>query len=213
MRLLYALLLVGVVAIAGCGSGPLVTQTRDVAPFASIAVQDSIDVDVVPGASEEVEVTAGENVIERVETETRDGVLHVDVRDRGIVIGKDPFHDLRVRIPAGALDRIRVSGAGDVHLGRIDTEELALEIEGSGDIDGSGRVDRLVASIEGAGDANLFDLEARTARVSVEGAGDLELNVSERLDVTVEGSGDVSYRGNPAVNQRVEGAGEVSQDG
>jgi hypothetical protein len=195
--------------LVGCGGGPKVTQTRDVGPWTGIEVDGGVNVDVVPGDSGEVVVTGGEEVIDRVRTEVADGVLRISIHDRGIVIGSDPFDDVRVQISAGALDTIRVEGTGDLELGRIDTDELTIEVEGAAGIDASGTVDTLTLNIEGAGDADLGGLEARTARVVVEGAGDAELSVSDELDVTVQGAGDVTYRGNPSVRQRVEGAGEV----
>ena len=208
MKLLVAALLVAIL-VAGCGGGTPTTQTRSVGSFDRLDVNGDVNVDVVPGDSRDVEVTAGEKVIDRVVTEASGGVLHVQIRDRGIVIGPDPFDDVRVQVSAAALDGIRVEGSSDLKLGRIDRDELSIEVNGSGDIEASGSVDNLIATIEGAGDAHLFDLEAKTATVTVQGAGDAELNVTDKLDVTVQGAGDIRYRGNPSIRQTVEGAGDI----
>jgi hypothetical protein len=148
-----------------------------------------------------------------VRTVVEDGRLEVSIKDHGIVIGPDPFDDVRVEVAAGALDTIRVQGSGDLDLGRVDKDELTIVVQGGADIDASGTVGHLELVVNGAGDADLGELEARTARVQIEGAGDAQLNVSDELDVSVEGAGDVSYRGNPSVRQRVEGAGEVRPEG
>jgi Putative auto-transporter adhesin, head GIN domain len=195
--------------LAGCGGGPQMTQTRDVGPFTRLDVSSDIDVDVVPGDSSEVKVIGGEKVIDRVVTTASDGVLHVQIRDRGIVIGPDPFDDISVQISADALDGIRVEGSSHLKLGNIDRDELSIEVMGSGDVEASGNVGNLIATIEGSGDAHLFDLEAKSATVSVEGAGDAELNVTDKLDITVQGAGDIRYRGNPSIRQTVEGAGDI----
>ena len=208
MRLL-ALIPLLVLAVAGCGGGPKVTQTRDLAPYTALDVEGGVNVDIVPGDTQDVVVTGGKEVIDRVRTVVEDGRLHISIKDHGIVIGSDPFDDVRIQVAAGALDTIRVQGAGDLDLGTIDRDKLTILVQGGADIDASGTVDALTLQIEGAGDANLGELEARTAKVRVEGAGDAELNVSDELDVAVEGAGDVTYRGNPSVRQRVEGAGEV----
>lgn len=208
-RLALALLLLLVVAAAGCGAGATTTETRRVAAFDRIDVDASIDVDVVPGDAGEVKVIAGENVIDRVSTESADGVLRLSIRDRGIVIGPDPFDDVRVQVSAGGLEGVRVQGSSDVGLGRIDARELSIEVDGSGDVEAAGTVDNLIVTVQGSGDADLEGLEARTATVSVEGSGDVGVNVRDRLDVTVHGSGDVSYRGQPRVSQSVSGSGEV----
>jgi hypothetical protein len=208
MRPLLGALLV-LALLAGCGGGPETTQTRSVGSFNRLDVSSDIDVDVVPGDSSEVKVTGGEKVIDHVVTTTSDGVLQIHIRDRGIVIGSDPFDDIRVQVSAGALDGIRVEGSSNLKLGNIDRDELSVEVTGSSDIEASGTVGNLIATIEGAGDAHLFDLQAKTATVTVQGAGDAELNVTDRLDVTVQGAGDIRYRGNPSVRQTVEGAGDI----
>jgi hypothetical protein len=209
MRLLLPLIALCALLAAGCGGGPRTSQTRDVGGFDHINVSGDIDINAVPGKDGTVRVTAGEKVIDRVVTEVSDGTLNVRIRDHGIVIGHDPFNDVHIDVSSDSLDTIRVTGASDLKLGRIDSDEFTVEVNGSGDIEASGSVDNLIATIQGAGDAHLFDLEARTATVTVQGAGDADVNVTDRLDVTVQGAGDVRYRGRPAVHQTVEGAGDI----
>jgi hypothetical protein len=212
MRLIAPLLSLAALAVAGCGAGPRTTETRTVAPFDRIEVDSSIDVDVVPGAADKVLVTAGKNVLDHVATRSSDGVLHVSIRDRGIVIGPDPFDDARVQVSGAALRDVRVRGSSELALGSIDARELSIEINGSGDVDADGTVGNLIATIEGSGDADLRDLAARTATVSIQGSGDVRANVRDQLDVSIQGSGDVSYRGNPRLRQHVSGSGDVHSD-
>jgi hypothetical protein len=211
-RLALPLLLVLALVAAGCGAGPVTTQTREVSAYDRIEVSSSIDVEVVPGSATAVKVIAGENVIDHVATDSADGVLRLSIRDRGIVIGPDPYDDARVQVSADALEGLRILGSSDVSLGRIDAGELSIEVEGSGDVEASGTVGNLITTIQGSGDADLAGLEARTATVSVQGSGDASVNVADSLDVTVQGSGNVSYRGRPRVSQSVSGSGEVHAD-
>jgi Putative auto-transporter adhesin, head GIN domain len=201
--------LIAVVALAGCGGGDRIVETRQVAPFDRLEVSESVDVKVVPGDGGEVRVAAGEHVIDRVVTTSSGGVLEIDVRDRGIVIGPDPLDDVEVEVPASELEGVDVQGTGDVLLEGLDAEEFELELQGAGDIEASGTVERLTATIQGAGDAHLFDLRVRAARVVVQGPADAELNVSDELDVSVQGAGDVTYRGDPTVRSDIEGAGDL----
>jgi len=207
-----ALALLAAAMLAGCGGGPRVTETRPVAQFERLEVSDSVDVQVVPGDGSEVRVHAGRDVLERVRTESGGGVLRIGLKDRGIVIGPDPLGDVTVQLPVSELARVTVEGAGDVRMSGLKGDALVIEVEGAGEIEAAGRVDRLTASIEGAGDADLLGLSVRTADVTVEGAGDASLNVSEALDVKVEGAGDVTYRGDPAVSSSIEGAGDLRRD-
>lgn len=152
MRRLALLAVLGLAA-AGCGGGPRVTETRQVAAFERIEVSDSLDVEVVPGSGTEVQVRAGEDVMDRVRTESAGGVLRLDLVDRGIVIGPDPLGDVRVQVDADTVRGLLIDGSGDVTLTGIDEDELRLEVEGAGEIAASGTVDRLTATIQGAGDA------------------------------------------------------------
>lgn len=195
--------------LVGCGGGDRITETRQVEPFDRLEVSEGVDVQVVPGDGREVRVAAGEHVIDRVVTESSGGVLQIDIRDRGIVIGPDPLDDVAVQVAAPALARVDIHGSGDVTLEGIDQEALELHVEGAGDVEASGSVDRLTATIQGAGDARLSQLSARTARVEVQGAADAELNVSDELDVTVQGAADVSYTGDPEVRSDIDGAGDI----
>ena len=195
--------------VAGCGGGPRVVETRDVAPFDRIEIADSIDVEVIPGPGTEVRVRAGRDVMDRVRTESSGGVLRLDIVDRGIVIGEDPLGDARVQVAAEAVRGVEIDGSGDVTLSGVDEGELELDVRGAADVRAVGSVDHLSASIQGAGDAELFDLTARTATVSIQGVGDAELNVSESLDVTIRGPADVAYRGDPAVRSEIQGPGDL----
>jgi hypothetical protein len=205
--------LVALALLAGCGGGDRVTETRDVAAFDRLRVSESVDVKVVPGDGRQVRVYAGENVIDRVLTTSSGGVLEIDVRDRGIVIGSDPLGDARVEVAADALEGVEVEGSGDVLLEDLDAAQLELDIEGAADIDATGSVDRLTATIQGPGDADLTRLSARTATVTVQGPGDVELNVSDELNVAVQGPGDVTYRGDPVVASEIDGPGDVRRVG
>jgi hypothetical protein len=194
--------------IAACGGGPRVSEERDVAAFDRLEVVDSIDVEVVPGDGA-VQVHAGADVMDRIETRSEGGVLRLDVVDRGIVIGPDPLGDVRITVAVSDLQGVTVSGSGDVVLEGVDSERFELAVRGSGEFEASGRAGHLVASIEGAGDARLGGLAARTADVTVQGAGEASVRVSDRLDVEVRGAGDVAYSGDPVISSDIHGAGEL----
>jgi hypothetical protein len=198
-------------ALAGCGGGERIIETREVAPFDRLQISESVDVKVVEGDGRHVRVYAGEKVIDRVVTRSNGGVLEIDIEDRGIVIGDDPLGDARVEVAAEALEGVEVDGAGDVLLEDLDAAQLDLDLTGAADVDATGSVDRLTATIQGPVDADLSRLSVRTATVEVQGPGDAELNVSEELNVTVQGPGDVSYRGNPVVESEIEGPGDLTR--
>ena len=206
------LAVIGLLVLAGCGGGPRVTETRTVTPFERIEVSDNLDVQVVPGPGDEIRVRAGEDVLDRIRTESSGGVLRLDV-ERGIVIGPDPLDDARVEVPASGIRAVTIQGNADVTMSGIDADALDLRVDGAGDIEAAGLADRLTATVDGAGSAELGQLDVRIARVTVDGAGDADLNVSESLDVVVDGAGDVSYSGDPNVQSDISGAGDLTHVG
>lgn len=104
---------------------------------------------------------------------------------------------------------VEIDGSGDLELD-VKTESLETTINGSGDIKLSGKTDEHDIEINGSGDVLSFDLSTKETEIEINGSGSCEIDVSESLDILINGSGDVKYKGNPEhVNQRINGSGEV----
>jgi hypothetical protein len=204
------LLLVPVVALAGCGledDGPPATQTRDVAAFTRLDNPDSVDVRLTVGQPQRVRVLAGKKVIDDVRTEVRDGTLHVSFDHHGW--GGD---DVVVEASVKQLDGVIADGSGDIEASGIDAGEFDLRSSGSADIALAGQVRTLSLDLDGSGDADTSELKAGDARVSSGGSGDVDVR-ADRLDVTLDGSGDIRYYGNPELRQNVDGSGDLRRVG
>ena len=200
---------IAAVVLAGCAigdDGPVVTQTRDVATFTRIDNRDSVDVRLHVGEPQRVRVSAGDQVIDDVRTEVRDGTLH-------LTFDHDGFggSDVVVEASVPKLTGIEASGSGDIDADGIEADAFGVRSDGSADIALEGRVRRLAVDLAGSGDADFAGLAARDARVTVGGSGDVDVRADERLDVDVDGSGDVRYHGDPALTQHVDGSGELTR--
>jgi hypothetical protein len=174
-------------------------------------VAGGIHVSVVRGTRPGVSVHGRPDVIDRVQTESSGGRLRISVHDRGIVIGPDPLHDVRVLVTAPRLGDVQIEGSGDVDLGDVSTRSLHFAIQGAGDVTARGTVDQLVAVVHGAGDADFSELAARDARVEIHGAASMSVDVSRRLHVEIQGAGEVRYTGRPRVTRDIHGAGDVTR--
>ena len=208
-RLLLIAAAVAALAPAGCAigdDGPRTTQTRDVAGFTEIENRGSVDVRLHVGEPQRVRVRAGENVIEDVRTEVRDGTLQVTFDHDGF-----GGNDVVVEASVPKLTGIEASGSGDIDADGIDADVFELRSDGSADIALEGAAGRLALEMNGSGDADLTGLAARVARVAARGSGDVDVRAGERLEVDIEGSGDVRYHGEPALTQHVDGSGELSR--
>lgn len=196
------------VAVAGCSigdDGPRTTQTRDVAAFTSVDNRSSVDLRLHVGERRRVEVRAGENVIDDVRTEVRDGTLYIAFDHDGWGGGS-----VVVEATVPKLTAIEQSGSGDLEAEGIDTAALELRSDGSGDIELYGTTDRLTVDHAGSGDADLTGLSAGEADVSADGSGDIDVRADTHLDVSLDGSGDVHYLGNPVLVQHVDGSGDLT---
>lgn len=191
------------------GSGRIVRQVRPVAPFTSVELEDSSNVEVRLGTTRSLTVEADDNLLPLLTTDVRGGTLvlasHGSYRTR---------HTPRIWLTVPDIREVRLLGSGDVRLVGVSNAGLTLNIEGSGDVEALGRTGMLDATIAGSGDFRLRGLYARNARVRILGSGDATVAVSGGLDANVSGSGDIRYVGRPAsLSVRKGGSVSVSQIG
>lgn len=216
-----------ILSLTACirSAGPIMTEDRDVEPFTGLALMSSADVEIVQNEPYEVRVEAPDNLMPFIETEVDNGVLEIRERRNNI------WHGDRVRIFVNMdeLTQASISGSGDL-LGRgFTTQNVILDISGSGDMDLRLDADNISASISGSGDMELEgtatnlqftisgsgDLRGRyfTAEkvdANISGSGDAFITVTEELTANLSGSGDLEYWGNPpVVNSIVTGSGDL----
>jgi hypothetical protein len=200
-------------ALAGCDSGPPVSQTRNLDGFNRLEVSGDLSLDIRlfnrpdPG----VRITAGSKSIDRIKTEVVGDVLRVSTKSRGLTIGPDPIGDVSISLGIPVLLALRVDGEADVALSGLSAKSFELRVDGSGMVRARGRVDDLEMEVDGSAETDLSDLSTQDASVRIDGSGDADLRVARSLELIVEGSGDVVYRGRPSVSSRLEGSGNVRQ--
>jgi hypothetical protein len=202
---------VAALAVAGCSvgdDGPRTTQERDVAGFTRIDNRDSVDIRLRVGERRRVVVRGGENVIDDVGTEVRDGTMRVTFDHDGF-----GGSDVVVEASVPKLTGIEASGSGDIDADGIAADAFELRSDGSADIALAGTAGRLALELDGSGDADLGGLATREAQVAVSGSGSADVRAGERLEVDLDGSGDVRYHGDPALTQQVDGSGELIRAG
>ncbi len=227
------------VGVSGCvvrpvDSGPTRTEVRDLSEFDTIDFSGFGSMVIEQGDGYEVELTSTESVLQRVDTEVRGGTLRIGQYRQWSLW---PFfrgpQRLDVRIVAPSLERVTVSGAGDVSIDGlkgerfefklsgagdlsardVDLDRLVIELSGAGSARVTGTVDTQEITISGAGDYDGRDLEGRSARVEVSGAGSVVVWAEERLDVRASGAGSVEYYGDPQVRSDVSGVSTVTGRG
>jgi hypothetical protein len=85
-------------------------------------------------------------------------------------------------------------------------------VTGSGEIDLTGNVENLEATVTGSGEIDAEKLIAQSATTLVSGSGEIEVQAMNILEATIQGSGDINYIGTPKmINKKIVGSGEISQ--
>jgi DUF4097 and DUF4098 domain-containing protein YvlB len=160
-----------------------------------------------------VEVYGPDNIVDLLDVYTENGSLNVRFKRNTQVSNTGK---LEVRVFAPSLDKMEITGSGDITIasGIKTDKDLHLSITGSGDISGSDiRCAQLLLSVTGSGDIELNRVTAENTQVRVTGSGDINLSgTTQSADYTVSGSGDIDAVQLEAnnVSASVTGSGDIS---
>jgi len=189
------------------GSGDLVETDYDLDTCTSILLECGLDIDITFGNKQSVTLIMDDNLVEYYDIDERSGTLVVDADDN-----PRPSRKARLELTLRSLDEVKIEGAGDINIEDFDDDELVIEIEGAGDIEATGKVERLEIEVNGAGDIDTRGLKAQDANVVINGAGDVKVYASKSCDVVINGVGDVDVYGKPEnFHKNVNGIGDVDR--
>ena len=227
--------LIGILAVAAVsckwtigvmkGSGDIVTEEREVSGFDEIQFSGVGNLIIEQGDKEALVVEADDNIIGLIETEVRGDELHIGFK-RGVNIV--PTSKVKFYLTVKELDRIDLSGMGDIDCDEFETDDLKFHISGSGDIDFEIIADSIETNVSGLGDIDLSgevgfhrvqisgsgkynaeELRSKDCEVEISGLGSATINASDNLDIEINGAGNVYYKGDPHVSQHISGLGRI----
>lgn len=209
----------------------MVTESREVSGFDGVALGGFGAVTITQGDGTALTIEAPADVMPRVVSEVKDGVLVLrlkktgwlsDLRKKKLSIC---FHvtmkDVRMlrlggvgRIDAEKIDTkslsLVVSGVGAMEIDSLTADALDVVLSGSGSCEVAGRVKTQDVELSGSGNYLAPNLESATASAVVSGAGNMTIRAHDTLDARVSGAGNIRYHGAPTVRQRVTGAGTIT---
>lgn len=207
------------------GSGSPVEEQRNVGTFTKINSEGSFNVFIAYGNECDVVVEAPENLLDYIKTSVYNNELTIETK-RGRCI--DSEDNVNIYLTVNSLQKLTLSGSGNISTDSISTSNITLNLSGSGNIDtklyanyieatvsGSGSIkfsgqnNESEMKITGSGKINAYDMPQNKVFATITGSGDIYLNVATFLDVKITGSGDVHYIGNPSVTTHISGSGNV----
>ncbi len=192
------------------GSGRMVSQSRPVQGFHTLAVTGGVRAMVTYTSNETLEITAEDNVLPLVESAVIDGQLRIGWR-----AGSGHVSSLGVvcRIGARALGGVTATGGSRIDMDGIDAGDFVIDLSGAAWFAGSGSVERLRLNLSGASRADAPGLTARFVDATVSGASVARLRVVEALVVNASGASLLEYFGDPTVRADTSGASFVTRVG
>jgi opacity protein-like surface antigen len=183
--------LASVVMLAGCvrvdiaeKNGPITTQQYDFKDFTGIQVGNAFELEVIKGASYNVTITAGKNVLDRIRVAKTGGTLVIDIDGWSFIWRSSPV----VTVTMPDLTSLDLSGASHANIqGFNSTHDFHLKLSGASVLDMDMETGNFVAKISGASAAK-GRLTATGADIDLSGASNIELTGSCR-DLKLHSSG------------------------
>ena len=193
-------------------SGPRVTRTLAWDGSDRLSIDVTADVTYVQGDAASVEISGPRDQVEGLRL-SGGRLTFDDDDDTNVVMFGWRNHDrLRITVTAPSISRFDLSSSGDLSIRGYDQPTLFVAIDGSGDVEASGRTEALELDISGSGEADLSALETRDADVEISGSGEAAVGPTGAARISISGSGDVDLTRRPAsLTQTISGSGDVSQ--
>jgi hypothetical protein len=198
---LFALML----ALGAAHADPQASEPRSVPAFHAVELAGTLEVEIGVGKAQSVQVSGEADLLNKVSTAVKDGVLVVDtphdLRRR---------HHLHVTVTVPELSAVSISGTGDMKISGVASERFAISLSGTGQLTVKGSTSSLRVDVGGTGEIAARDLTAKTARVDVSGTGSATVHVTDSLEADVTGTGSIDVHGKPArVKKSVTGVGSI----
>lgn len=236
----YIVFTIASFALAGCSdlndcfhsTGDLVSEERRIDDYSGIYLTSNVDLIVHHDSLRRMRVSAGENLIDGIETEVVSGILRIKNRNKCNWVRKlNPT--LKVEIWTDSLDNIFIEDAnGDVifmdtipatifrmdifnSLGTYHTitnsEIITLAIHnGPADIKADGKAELQYIYHVGYGKIDCLEMISDNVYINNRGTNDIFTNATNILDAKIEYVGNIYYKGSPVtINQKITGTGKL----
>ena len=232
---IFLLITAGILSLSSCesdeqknirGSGPVITETRDLPIHRDISIAIPADVYIYQSQEKEITLEAQANILDVIETQVQDSELGIRLKETVelgdhepiiIYISSALFNNIRLSgkvnlysetlIVTDVLD-VKISGTGEVDI-KVHANTVAASITGNGKMWFEGETISEIFTISGTGNIYAFDLLSKISDVSISGSGDMEINVEEHLSAYISGTGDIYYRGYPSIKSLITGTGKL----
>jgi hypothetical protein len=187
------------------------SQSRSVGAFHAVELAGTLEVDVTIGKPASVEVTGDADLLDKVVTTVKDGVLVIDTHE--MRNHKRRNIHLRAIVTTPDLAALSLSGTGAMKVTGVASDRLAINLGGTGELTISGSTGSLRVDLGGTGEVSAKQLVAKDVVIDLGGTGSARLHASRSLEARVSGTGSVHVVGHPTqIKKSVSGLGSIHVD-
>jgi hypothetical protein len=210
------------------GTGDITTEIRSLGSISAIDLGNNVDLVIHYDSITKMRVTAGSHLLEKVTTETNDGVLKIRntnkcnwVRDFDPVLIVDlwtpTLKSIFIENASGDItfsDTLSVSdfrldsfsSTGNYRLKLKDGIATLAIHNGPADLSAEGTLSNLYLYGVAYGKMDCLKLKTANAYINNQGTNGFYVNASDILEATIGGSGNVYYAGSPTIIKKTETA-------
>ncbi|MGB7096048.1 MAG: head GIN domain-containing protein [Anaerolineales bacterium] len=174
------------------GSGNVVEETRPISGVTDVDLATIGNVIIEIGEKESLRIEAEDNLMKYFETDMRGETLKISTNPS--TVNLRPTKPVYFFLTVKDLERVSISGSGDIQVPDLESGQFNVDIGGSGDINmGDLLADRLEINIGGSGDVSTGRVIVPSLRVKINGSGDITLMElkADDLSLNVNGSGNL----------------------
>jgi hypothetical protein len=193
--------------------------------FNEVSLSSGFSVFIYHSGKDSILIEAESNLIPEIITEVNDNCL--ELRASGFTC-LNPVKPIIIRVYTNDVQSLNVSGSGSIQTDTLHTDNLKIQLSGSGSMRVPVTVKNIQVSLSGSGNISLsgnssystfnlsgsgavesYEMLQKSCNLTISGSGNCFVNIVETLDANISGSGSVFYKGRPEINSRVTGSGRV----
>ena len=206
--------------------GEITTEKTKLDNFTKIEISIPANIKIITGDSAKISISSYESYLSAITTTVKRGKLILkgdicmaDNSEVDIIITLPELSEISISGSANAFSEtpirtddltIEVSGSGNISL-NVFANTIDSDISGSGTININGTCQKLTVDIAGSGDFKGLGLNSYKAEVSIAGSGKVSVVALNKLDANVAGSGEISYSGEPELSVSISGSGKINK--
>jgi hypothetical protein len=198
------------------GSGKVTSEIRPVSGFEQISICCGMQLMLIQGDAESLEVEADDNLLPEIVTEVRAGELVIRYRDSNGQTQYLPSQPVHVQVSAIQINKLTVSGGGSLEAGPLQVDRLAMDLSGGS----RARMDTITADnlkvvVSGGGDFSAQDMQLTALDMDLSGGSTASVDAvqAESLKLGSSGGGEITIAGEVTTQGIVLSGGSSYQAG